>query len=190
MMPITSKPVRRLAALAILALLILAAWQIIVGPVVTRLADVHERIETERTLLGRLLAAEKELAGAARPSQTVATTAPAVHLQGASEAIALAGLQANVTAVAAGHGVRPQTTRMLMSIEREEMRFAGVHIEIAATIDVVQRILHTMETARPVLFVEQLTLEPVTALAMASGAEPGQMRAVIQVYAALPRKKE
>lgn len=185
-----SKPLRRIAALAILVLLVMGAWQLVVQPVVSRLADVRERIETERTLLGRLQVAESEMAVAVSNRPSATASPPIVHLQGRSEAIALAGLQANVTAVAAGQGARPQTTRMLPVVERDELRFAGIHIEVAATIEVVQRILHALESAQPVLFVEQLTLEPVAALALASGAEPGQLRAVMQIYGALPRRKE
>lgn len=189
-MPALSKLFHRLAALAILVLLVASAWFLILGPVATYLVDIRERIETERTLLGRLLAAQDELAGEPQLAPMAAISPSVVHLQGGSEAIGLANLQANVTAVAAGHGIRPHTTRMLPAIERDELRLAGIHIEIAAPIEAVQRILHTLESARPILFVEHLTLEPVTALARASGAEVGQLRTAIQIYGALPRRKE
>ena len=81
-------------------------------------------------------------------------------------------------------------TRMLPTIERDLMRLAGIHIDIAASIETVQKILHTLETARPVLFVEYLTLEPVTEAARRSTSDVATVRAGIHVYGALPRRKD
>ncbi len=184
-MPLLPKSVRRFAALGLLVLALAAAWWLLLAPGIASRLDVRERI-----LLGRLQAAAAEHARLAKAPAAPTVQASPVLLAGGSEAIAQAGLQSNVTALAAQFGARPQTTRMLSVVERDGLRLAGVHIEITAPIETVQRVLYAIESASPVLMIEHLTLEPVTAMARAGGIDDGSLRATLHVYGVLPSRKE
>lgn len=183
----TSRMLSRAAALGLLGLLGLAVWQLVVAPLAMRHAQVREGIDSARATLGRLQAARLELAAgsavAAAPADRQGE--PPAMLAGTSEAVALANLQASVTAVLARHGVRPQTMRMLPPLERDSMRLAGLQLEVSTSMETMQRLLHALEAARPVLFIEQLTLEPRLQPGR-DDAEPGLLRAAMQVYGVLP----
>lgn len=172
----------RVAALLILGVVLLATWLLLIEPVARLYVETNQQIEAERIALGRLEAASNVLAEAG----TAATAQPAsdqpMVLQGASEARALSALQTLVAQLAGRHGVRPSTSRMLPILERDGLRLAGMQIDVRAPLATVQKLLHALETARPVLIVEALTLEPV----QRDGPYTGEVRAGVQVYGVLP----
>lgn len=181
------KLLSRSAALALLALACLATWHTAIAPLLADRLGARDRITSERVMLGRLHAAEAELTQRIKAHKAPDAN---VTLAGASEAVALQALQASVTALAAQHGVRPQTTRMLPAVERGGLQLAGVQIELAAPLPSIQAVMHAVESARPMLLIEHLTLEPIPALARSAGAEEGALRASLHVYGVLPRRKE
>jgi general secretion pathway protein M len=184
-----SKPVRKMLAVGILVLILASIWIFVAGPMVVAAFDVRERITSEREVLGRLMTAERALSAAPREPKSGAMWAD-LYLKGKTEAIALANLQAHVVSITSRQGVRPQTTRMMQAFEREGLKLAGVQLELAAPIASIQKVLHALESSRPMLFVEQLALEPLPALLQGENAEPGRLRANIQVFGVLPPGKE
>ncbi len=175
----------RLLAVAILALVLALAAIFLIAPAMDRHFDVRARLVAERSLLGRLKEAQVELERRDKAQAQLPAPAASPFLAGRTEAVALSGLQANVTAIAAGNGARPSITRMLPAIEREGMRMVGVHIDILAPLEVIQQILHALESAYPILTIEQITLEPISPAARMDGNDAGALRAGIHVYGAL-----
>jgi general secretion pathway protein M len=185
MMPNIMERSGRWLALAVLLCGLAAIWQWVLQPVASFYAANYEQTLAERMLLGRLGAGETELLAAAKMQAARPATAPMVLVEAQSEAIALSALQTMVTGLVTRHGTRPQTTRTLPLIERDGLRLAGIQLDVRAPVETIQRVLYALETARPVLVVEQLTLEP----AQREGRAGGEVRAQIQVYGFVAARK-
>jgi hypothetical protein len=184
-----AKPVRQIAALALVGAVVAIIAALIAGPLLTYLSDVQERIANERLLLSRFTALAT-LEGEARELQRrrAELNADGEFLDGESEAIKLANLQSMLAAIAAKHGLRVHSARTLPAHERGELRLVGVRIQLHAELGPIQKTLHEIEAKRPFLFVEAAQ---ISLLSGGEAAEAGTMLdARFDVFGAVLRKGE
>lgn len=144
-------------ALAILAVAGLAAYLIVAAPITSGLIGQRERIDEQRTLLGRYTAAASQ-EGQAREVEKQARSAlrAAMFLPGASDAVRLAELQTLTGRITQAEGVSVRSTRALPPRERDGVKFLGIEAQLNCTIEQLQRILHALESGQPALFVDAL----------------------------------
>ena len=173
-----SRLLRRLLAAGLLAaalsLVLLAGLAI-----ASHMAGTAAAIEDGRELLGRL-----EASLVSRPPAEGAEGAPEpapaeIFIEGPSEAIALAGLQSRLSALAESHGLRLQSATGLPARDEGPLRLIGLHIESSGAIESVLRLVHGLETERPVLILEAMRLSRT----IAEG--PARIDASMDVWAAL-----
>lgn len=190
MRPKLSQPLRRLAAVLLLALVLGAAVLATFVPLAARVADLRDQIGTERILLGRFAAVaarEQEAAELDRIGRT--TAGGGAYLKGESEALMAASLQTMLAQLAAADRVRFQSTRALPARERNETRLIGVSVQFHAEIEQVRALLFRIETHRPLLFVEGLQIRAVSPFSQRDAAQTGVLEVRLDVFGAIPGKK-
>jgi general secretion pathway protein M len=166
-MSLAGQPARgRVAALAILALLLAALW---IGPVSAYLELVGggaERVAQGAVLLQRYRA----LAGTLAPeTMRPKPGAPTVMLPDTPEAQAVALLQESVKATASASQVRIASLQVLRSETVAGAVRIGVRIRATGDMAGVARLLYAIEAARPVLYPDNLQIQ---ARAAALGKAP------------------
>jgi len=166
-MSILGHPARgRVAALAVLALLLAMLW---LGPVSAYLdlvGDGAERLD-ERALLLQRYQTLASLPAAETPRSTPGSAA--VMLPDTPEAQAVAMLQESVKAAASASNVRINSLQVLRSETLATAVKIGVRIRAAGDVAGLARLLFAIEAARPVLYPDNLQIQ---AHAAAPGTAP------------------
>jgi general secretion pathway protein M len=151
---------RRLAALAILLGLIWLAWAGIVGPVFDGIAQDGASIAQSRQILADYERLNAELPSLEqRLSQIRASGADtAGFLDGPNAAMIAAKLQGDVQQIATAAEVALRSSQTLPPAKEGSFRRIGLQLELGATPAGLQRLLYRIETARPALFVQHLSI--------------------------------
>ena len=178
----------KVLALAILALAVLGVVNWIVDPLATHLADARERIEEQRTLLGRLLATASR-AGDGQPTENNDKSGDAArsYLPGESDAIRTAGLQTRLSEVAQSVGLRLASVLAVAPREQGEVRLLGIDVQLAASLEQVQKILFELETQQPYLFIDSLQISHAPDAGVRGGRD---LDVRLVVLGAAARKKD
>lgn len=151
---------RRALALAILVALPLMIWVAAVQPLINLVADRQREITDLSDRLARLKAAIARI-----PELKRSEAAAQQRLQaaggiwtGTSEAALAAEMQNRLReAVSATKGV-VKSTSQLRGADEQGLQTARIRFTVEGTLDTVQRTLSVIETARPVMFVDSLTI--------------------------------
>jgi hypothetical protein len=186
-----SRPIRRVAAVALLVLVLAVAALTTVVPLAARVAELRDQIETERALLGRLTVVAAHKAKLAEYEQIGrAALQSGAYLKGESEALMAAGLQTTLAQVAAAARVRFNSTRALPARERDATRLIGVSLQFRADIEQLRTFLFSIESHRPFLFVEGLQIRPVSPFSQSDARLNGLLDIRLDAFGALPGKAE
>lgn len=158
------KPFRQAAAVALAVAAMGVVVMLTIVPAVEGYAEIRTKIEEQRLLLGKLrrLAANKE-AVERSAREDAATAAAGVFLEGATDALRAASLQALVNGAAERQGVRLRSARTLPPAERDGLRFIAMQAELEASPVTLQALIVEIEEMRPRLFIESLQVAPVDA---------------------------
>lgn len=149
--------VSRALAFALLALLIVTIWTAGVQPVISGISEASEKLDEQRTLLGRLRGVAASRDEADRLEQETRSLGEGARLvQGRTEAIKVASLQSMLTALTSREGAQLRTTRALQAKERDGIRMIGVQIQLVGDIEQLQSILLNVEGSATPLFVDAL----------------------------------
>jgi general secretion pathway protein M len=152
--------VGRLLALAILAGLCAFFWLAAVKPVLGLFAGYRETIARAEEQLPRLrgLAA---MAPALEAELERIERDPAAHtrqLSGAGDSLAAADLQNRLGKIAAANGIVLRSTQILPPQEEEGFRRIAVRVALEGGTPALLKILHGLETAPTLLFVNNLEI--------------------------------
>ena len=181
----------RTTALALLLGAGAALYVVAIAPIHARYVEATERIATERLLLGRL-GGEIARREAARPQgpapARAASLANGAYLEGESEAVKSARLQAMVKDAAHAEGLRLGSVRALPVRDEAGLRLIGMEARLEASMTSLQRLLIALESRRPLLLIHGLQLTPAAArFASAGDAEAGEVLNIgIEIYGAAP----
>jgi general secretion pathway protein M len=148
----------RLAALAILLALGWGAYVIALEPLYGR-HRLQERIIAERQDLER----RYMRIGAGRPAleaerdEVGRRLSPAgLYLEAASDSLVAAELQNRAKAAVEGSGGKLTSTQILAARDEGNFRRIGIRVQMTVTIEPLQNVLYTLESAKPYLFVDNL----------------------------------
>ncbi|WP_018879399.1 type II secretion system protein GspM [Thioalkalivibrio sp. ALE9] len=151
---------RRILAVGILASLILIALLGVVVPVVQKLASSAEsvadagfRLERVQDAAAQLPAVEAEVSALERALDQQGLTQ-----RESSESLATAALQERVAAIIADHDGNVQSTRVQAASDEDGLQRIGVRVQFEAGSESLAGILQAIDRARPLLFVEQLSV--------------------------------
>jgi len=189
-MPTLPRPIRQMAAVALLILVVAGVALTTVVPLTARVAELRAEIEAERVVLGRFAAV------AARAGETAeherighAALESGAYLKGESEALLAAGLQTTLAQLAAASRVRFASTRALPPRERDATRLIGVSVQFKAEVEQLRALLFRIESHKPFLFVEGLQVRPVSPFSQSSPELNGMLDVRLDVFGA-PRAEE
>jgi general secretion pathway protein M len=166
MMPKLVRPIRQMAAVALLIAALALIWGIGVLPLRAHLQHLSDEIDNERATLGRFAAVaalEERLAETQRAGR--AASASAAYLQGEGDQIKSATLQTLLSSIAAENGLRLSSARALNPLDRNELKLIGVRVQFTANIEQLREILYAAESRQPFLFVDGLQVRTVSPLA-------------------------
>lgn len=139
--------------------------------------SIEYRIEEGRVLLGRLEAAVSH-ARFASTSKAYPGEIAEVVIAEEIEGLAIAALQARLSDLASAAGLRIESSGGLPSREDGALRLVGLRIEISGKDADVGKVLHSIETARPIMMIEGARIR-------GGQAEPEpRVEASLDVYAA------
>jgi hypothetical protein len=136
--------------------LFLFAW-----PIQAFFADREVQISEQRVLLARL---NSIIAQRATVEGLMAQSAPdgsrLEFLPGADDGVAAANVQTLLKGMVEPTGARLRSVRALPTKLIEDMKFIGVQLEMTGTIQAVYQTVHTIEAAKPFLFIAGAALKP------------------------------
>jgi general secretion pathway protein M len=180
----------RVVALLLLAAVLAAAYVWIVGPIASAYADTEAAIADTRELLARY-----DRLAASRPSLEAQLAAieqkpdtAAYYLDGATDALAAASLQARVTALVEGSGATLLSIQTLTTTEDRGLRRVAIRLQMTAEIGPLVRVLHGLETGVPLLFVDNLEVQSQAAAAIEPDAAQASAPLIVgfDLYGYLP----
>jgi general secretion pathway protein M len=178
----------RFLALGLLALLSLAAFQLIAAPLLTAYPEVAGRIEHSHLLLRRYraLSAQRAQLSARLEAVKNAVADSIAYLKGSSDTLAGAALQNHVRSIVEGAGGELRSSQILPveSIEPEiSVRRVALKLHLKVEIVRLQDLLYEFETAQPCIFIEEITILRGTVSRLGGDAETNQMLEVmLEVY--------
>lgn len=148
--------VSKALALAIFVSLAYCVFTFVIEPLASQQAELDESITAQRSLLGRLQVAG--LGNGNDRERTSLRDTTLVLLEGGSDALRIAGLQSKLNEAAQGIGARLSSTQALPPRELRGVRLIGIQTQLSTTLEQLQKFLFELEAARPLLFVETLSL--------------------------------
>lgn len=172
----------KLAALLLLLLTGLAAWGGAIQPWAAHKFALDERIEDQRRVLGRYLDAARE------PQDTklletrlAALSNERLFLEGESDAVKSAKLQAEVVRLSQRQRIRFERTRILPAIEAGGLRLIGIEASFTATLGQFKALMASLDAARPMLLVRGLRMTPAP---MTANGDGDRLRIAVSVFGA------
>ena len=159
-------PRGRLLALGLTLLAAAAFWFGVVGPLLAWHADRAERVERRDALARRTAALAETLPTLrARAEATAAAgPAPAALLQGGSDAVAGAALQARVQELAAHAGAALSSAEGLPTEQLGSFRRIALRVTLTAPWPALVELLRALEAAAPRMLVDDLQVQPAPSL--------------------------
>jgi general secretion pathway protein M len=153
--------ISRAAALLLLVVVLAGAWIWVVEPIAAAyrqtdadLADARDMLQRFERLGDARAALEAQLkAIEERPATT------AYYLEGATDALAAAALQARVTALVESSGASIVSIQTLPTAEEAGLRRVAIRLQMASEIAPLLQILHGLEAGVPVLFLDAIELQ-------------------------------
>jgi Type II secretion system (T2SS), protein M subtype b len=149
----------RLLALTALGSALLIMTYAVLVPLYKSHHDTRETIEVAKATRERLQAmAHYDLNGLDEASLTASSAYRDDFLQGAAEAIVAGNLQSMLRDLIVANSAEMNSAQTLPDVKHGSSSYAGLRIQMRASLDQVQTILHAVENNRPYLFVERLHL--------------------------------
>lgn len=163
---------RKISAVGLLMAVIGAAYFLIIAPITGRIAELQTSITDHRETLGRFLTIAKSRTETQQTEDPAASAnVMAAYLQGDSDAVKTANLQAFIKEVAGAEGAKFRSSRALPPKQQGPVRLLGVAAEFSADTKELQLILAAIENAKPYLFIEALQISSRTPAATSDPAQ-------------------
>ena len=155
-----SPPASRIVAVGLLLAVVAAAYSLFVAPLWRTFADNSERIAEQRDLLQRY---QRAAASADQLSDRLAAlrkrpVSGEGYLQGDNESLVAAQLQSRIRSVVQESGSKLTSTQVLAGIDEAGFRRIGVRVTMSADISDLQKVLHSLESDRPYLFLDNVDI--------------------------------
>lgn len=157
MMGLLNRALQKIAALALLAVVVASVFFLAVEPVLGRLGAVQSQIGEQRNLLGKFNASIGNDGSISRAEVLAKSGLDAkLYLTGSSDAVRIAQVQSLANTIAGEEGAQITSMRALAGRERGGLRLVGVEAQLTTTIENLQSILYRLENGQPHLLVDSL----------------------------------
>jgi hypothetical protein len=169
-----SPGVRRIVALALLAVAIVLPWRLIVQPLQAEFAAYEDEAAAQRDMLARfrrLADSREELRGRLEKLQEEPASQEG-YLSGESETLVAAELQNMVRNTVERHGGRIESTQILPPLMEGEFKRVTLRVRMTADTDALFRVFYDLESMLPYLFVDSLDIIARDRRARRAATEP------------------
>jgi general secretion pathway protein M len=175
---------RRIAAIMLFLAMLSIAWSLMIAPVMTGIAEDYETIAESRQLLARY---ERVAAGLPKLEQRVMEIRTSDGLKGllvgTNPTLASAKLQTDVQQLTAAAGINLRTSQTLPPQDEGGFRRVGFRLELQTDAAGLLRLLYTIETATPSLFIDNLSIRvPESGPHAPEGDSPSLLAVQLQVF--------
>ena len=162
---------RRLLAVALLALLAAGVHATVTGPLLELYGGDRDRIAASQMAIPRYQQIGQRLQRLERQLAELRSNpaGEAGYLEGDDEAMTGAALQLRLKQLLQREGGQLKSTQMLSGRDEGEVRRVALRGQIVTSAGVLQRVLYDLEAGSPYLFIDNLELRPA---ASADGGEP------------------
>lgn len=158
-----ARPLRQLLALALLVVAVGAVCLMTIVPLASKILDQKDRIEYERTVLGRLNSEKIDDVGSVDSmQQAISNRIGGLAIPGESESIRIAAVQSQLMELLGRNNVKPRSSRNLPGRDRSGLRLVGLQVQLTAQIENLQAALLAIEAHKPYLFVDAMHVTVAT----------------------------
>lgn len=158
----TTNPVAsRAAALGVLAAAVVLGWAILAEPYRALLAGQEAELQQGRDRLAHLTRIAGTVPGLADALEQGAAAGERLtdpYLPGASDSLAAATLQGHLGEMAQRAGMSVTSVEPAPAAEAADSGRVALTLSLNGAIDGMQRLLHAIESQRPLLFVEEIDI--------------------------------
>jgi len=151
----------RILAVLIAVLALLLVWRAIASPLIGWYDERADALEQQRMLAARMSVLVQRLPVLRAEAQAMAAsgqTGAGALIAGNSDAVASAGIQEKVSAMAGALGSNLSSTETLAGVREGAYRRIGVRVSLDAAFPSVVHLLESIETAQPSLLVDDLQM--------------------------------
>lgn len=151
----------RAAALGLVAAVLGVVYLLVVAPLI----EAYRATDDAIVEAGEMLARYSDIAGrraalAAQLAELVARQAASgVYLSGETDALAAAALQESVGATVEAHGGKLRSIQILPVSDDGDFKRVSVRVQLTAPLVPLHRILHSLESGRPFVFLDNLDIK-------------------------------
>jgi general secretion pathway protein M len=149
----------RIAALAVLALLLGLLHAGLIAPYLDYAGALDERVAIKSALLDRMRAMSDAPQPAAESAAAPDALLARLLLPDISDAQAIAQMQDRLKHLAADHGIELQNIQVLPRAETSSLARLGVRLRGSADMAALERFLHAVEGAEPTLLIDNLRIQ-------------------------------
>jgi general secretion pathway protein M len=190
----TSPLISRLAAVLLLITAILAAYTLLVDPIIVGYGDTNRDIEEARDQLARF-----ERAAAMRPALVkqmkdfeAQRKSQGYFLTGSTDAVAAAGLQDQVHALVADKGGTLQSIQPMPGVEEQGLMRITLRVQMTGTTETLFDVLYALESGSPILFIDDLDIQNRNSVAAGTDAdgEAGSLTVAFDLSGYLPKEPQ
>jgi general secretion pathway protein M len=169
-----SRDFRRFVAVALLLAVAMLAHALVVEPIL----NAHKRLDAAWAESAVLLANYRRIAvasgslGEIRSDLENDSSAAPAYLTTSSLTLAATELQKKLNATLARHKAQLIGTRVLEPVEEGAFQLVGMRVTLTAGLGSLQAVLYELESAVPLLFIDELAIQKQEARALRPGS-PG-----------------
>ena len=159
-------------------LAVVLALFLFVIPMYSSLSERDAAISEQAAVLARLksIANQRSLVQSLS-QQADASFGQGEFLSGASEGVINADLQTRVKALTEAASGRLNSIQIIPTKQIDTLKYVGVRIDFAGTLQTVQRTIHAIETSKPYLFITAASMK----MPRTSGPQPLTQEPMMQV---------
>lgn len=154
---------RRLAAVGLLVAVVLSVYSFVVGPLLASYADNRGEVAQSRAALARYQEADREIPALQKQLEALHRQGAtgAGYLDGENETLVAAALQERLKSAVVQTGGHLNSTQVLASADKGKPHRVAVRGQMQMSIAALQRVLYTLESGSPYLFIDNLDVRPV-----------------------------
>lgn len=173
-------PLSRIAALGLLAISLVLAYELVASPLIGLYTERASRIDTMAERVARIkVRAEDTPALEHQLADLQANHAQASPFwSGKTDTVAAAGLLERIKTLLQREGATIQSTDVSSPTSKDSLHRIGVKVRFEAEIDQLQRALHAIEVMKPALMVSHLAVRHINS----TRPEPQPLAVELDVY--------
>jgi general secretion pathway protein M len=188
----------RTLAILLLALVIAGAWILLIAPVFEKQATYRDEIDRSKQLIQAFEARQEKVGMLRQELDTLRNdrSRKAAYFTARNATLAAAKLQSRIKSLTQAAGARLTSSQVLSGdTKKGELQRVTVRAHMVGSVEAVRSVFHTLETAQPYVFIDNVTISSSTTKRSARNRKGnqgrnGQLTVRYEAYGFLWRENE